>query len=68
MWLKNGENVIWHKDGRSEVYNEAGLRHVIRAYLSDESRSRYAPGKFMDENLYLMGLNHLLEGLSLFYK
>jgi hypothetical protein len=68
MWSRNGDNVIWHKDARSEVYNEGGLRAVIREYLSDKSKGRYAPDRFMDNELYLKGLNHLIEGLSLFYR
>ena len=68
MWTKVENKVIWRKNGRTEVFDEKGLRHVIRGYLSDESRDRFAPHKFMDDSLYLSNLNHLIEGLSLFYK
>lgn len=72
--LENG----WHRltdktvgfkfDGGIYTYDEPGLRKNLIGFLSDESRARFAPDKFVTEKEYFKHLQWFMEGFELFYK
>ena len=67
MWSKLPDGKIQWKEGAvTEVYDEAGLRHVMRGFLTNESRARYGGEQFSTETCYLKALNWFMDGMRLF--
>jgi len=68
MWTKIENNrVQWEKDGRTEIYDEAGLRHVFSGFLSNESRNRYGGENFCTNKVFYQSCLWFMEGLGLFF-
>ena len=65
--LSNG-NILFKNGGDSQIYNESGLRHSLRGFLTNESRERYGDDKFLDYNEYYKSLEWFMDGLKLFKK
>lgn len=51
--------------GREEIYDESAIRLNLAGYLSDSSRARFGGDNFCTNEMFMRGVHHWIEGLSL---